>query len=83
MLVGRTVELNYIHMKYDRSIFIGIYYQEGSMSVEFGDDATYLMREVSSISFLTPKSDVFELINVLFVLGLKKNILSISCMVDH
>ena len=60
-----------------------IYYQEGGMSVEFGDDATYLMIEVASISFLTPKSDVFELINVLFVLGLKKNILSISCMVDH
>ena len=59
-----------------------IYYQEGGMSVEFGDVATYLMREAASIS-LTPKSDVFELMNVLFVLGLKKNILSISCMVDH
>ena len=59
-----------------------IYYQEEGMSVEFGDDATYLMIEVASISFLTSKSDVFELINVLFVPGLKKNILSISCMVD-
>ena len=82
MLVGRTVELNYIHMTYDRSLFIKIYYQEGAMSIEFGDDATYLMREVTYISSLTPKSDVFELINVLFVLGLKKNNLSISCMVD-
>ena len=69
------MEINYIHMTYDRSLFIKIYYQEGGMRVEFGDDATYLMREVASISFLTPKTDVFELINVLFVPGLKKNIL--------
>ena len=74
MLVSRSVEFNYIHMTYDRSLFMRIYYQEGGMSVEFGDDATYLMREVASIS-LTPKSDVFQLINVLFVPGLKKNIL--------
>jgi hypothetical protein len=29
-----------------------------------------------------PSSDVLELNDVLFVLGLKKNILSVSCMID-
>jgi hypothetical protein len=53
------------------------------MSVELGDDATYPMRGVGSISFWMPSSDVLELSDVLFVPGLKKNILSVSCMEDH
>jgi hypothetical protein len=52
------------------------------MSVELGDDATYPMRGVGSISFQTPIGDVLELSNVLYVLGLKKNLLLVSCMED-
>jgi hypothetical protein len=71
------------HMTYDRSLFNRIQEQEGGMSVELGDDATYPMRGVGSISFLdTFIGDVLELSNVLFVLGLKKNLLSVSCMED-
>jgi hypothetical protein len=65
------------HMTYDKTLFSGLWEQEGVTSVELGDDATYLMREVGSISFRTPLGDV------LFVLGLKKILISVSCMVDH
>jgi hypothetical protein len=50
------------------------------MSVELGDDATYPMKGLGSISFWMPSSDVLELNDVLFVPGLKKNLLSVSCM---
>jgi hypothetical protein len=67
-------------MTYDRSLFNRFQEQEGGMSVELGDDATYPMRGVGSISFQMPSGDVLELSDVLFVPGLKKNLLSISCM---
>jgi hypothetical protein len=53
------------------------------MSVELSDDATYSMRGVRSTSFKTLTSDVLDLKNVLYVRRLKKNLLSISCMVDY
>jgi hypothetical protein len=56
--------------------------QEGGMSVELGDDATYPMKGLGSISFQMPSSDVLELNDVLFVLSLKKNLLSVSCMTN-
>jgi hypothetical protein len=39
------------HMTYDKSLFNVFQEQEGGMSVELGDDATYLVRGVGSISF--------------------------------
>jgi hypothetical protein len=52
------------------------------MSVELGDDATYLVRGVGSISFQMSLGDVLELSDILFVLGLKMNLLLVSCMTD-
>jgi hypothetical protein len=42
------------------------------------------VREVRSISFQMPSGDILELSDILFlcVPSLKKNILSISCMMD-
>jgi hypothetical protein len=48
------------------------------MNMDPGDDAIYLVRGVSSISFQIPLGDVLELNNVTFVFGLKKNLLLIS-----
>ena len=47
------------------------------MSVELGDDATYHVRGLGSISFQMNSSDVLEMRDALFVLGLKRNPLSI------
>jgi hypothetical protein len=70
------------HMTYDKSLFSRIQEQEGGMTMELGDDATYPVRGVGSISFWMPSGDVLELDHILLVPGLRKNLLSISCMTD-
>jgi hypothetical protein len=50
--------------------------------MELGNYATYPLRGLGSISFWTPSTGVLELNDVLFVLGLKKNILLVYCMVE-
>jgi len=49
--------------------------------VKLGDDSTYIMKGLSFVSFWIPSIDVLELDDVFFVHGLKKNILSVSCMI--
>jgi len=39
------------HMTYDRKIFNKLKEQEGGLRVELGDDATYLVKGLGSISF--------------------------------
>jgi hypothetical protein len=56
--------------------------QEGGMTMELGDDATYPVRGVGSISFQMPSGDVLELSDILFVPSLRKNLLSVSCMTN-
>jgi hypothetical protein len=50
--------------------------------VTLGNDATYLVGGVGSISFQMPLVDVFELDHIVLVLGLRKNLLSVSCMTN-
>jgi hypothetical protein len=71
------------HMTYDKTLFSKIQEKEGGLSVDLGDDATYPMKRLVSISIRMPSCDVLELNDVFFILGLKKNILSVSCLVDH
>jgi hypothetical protein len=42
------------------------------MCMDLGDDATYSMKGLGSISLWMPSGDVLELNDVLFVLGLTK-----------
>ena len=50
------------------------------MIVELGDDATYLVRGVYSISFQMPSGDVLQLDSVLPVLEFKEHLFSTFCM---
>jgi hypothetical protein len=68
------------HMTYDRSLFGKNQEQQGGMTEELGDDATYPLRGVGFISFWMPLGDVLELDHILLVPGLRKNLLSVSCM---
>jgi hypothetical protein len=52
------------------------------MSVNLGDDVTYPMRGVGSISFQVPSGDVLELNDVLVFTGLNNYLLLISCMTN-
>ena len=50
--------------------------------MKLGDDATYTITIMSYISFCIPSKDVLGLNDVLYVIGLAKNLLSISAMTD-
>jgi hypothetical protein len=52
------------------------------MTMELGDDATYPVRGVGSISFQMPLRDVLEMDHILLVPRLRKKLLSISYMTD-
>jgi hypothetical protein len=47
-----------------------------------GDDATYPVTRMGSVSFSMPSGDVLDIDDVLYVLGLMKNLLSVSTMID-
>ena len=69
-------------MIYEKSLFNKIQKQEGGMIVELDDDAMYLIRGVGFMSFQMPSNDVLELSDILSILGLRKNFLLVSCMMD-
>jgi hypothetical protein len=48
------------HVTYDMKLFNDLQKQEEAMSVELGDDATYLVKGLNSISFHMSSSDVLE-----------------------
>jgi hypothetical protein len=50
--------------------------------VELGDDGKYPVTGLGSISFRMPPREVLELHEVLYVLGMTKNLLSVSCLTD-
>jgi len=56
--------------------------QQNGIQVELNNDATHSVTIVSFISFHMPLGHVLELNDVLYVLGLTKNLFSISCMTN-
>ena len=71
------------HINYDKKLFSGLQEKEGGMCMELGDDATYSMKLLGSISFSIALGDILKLTGVLFIIGLKKNLLSIYFLEDH
>jgi hypothetical protein len=61
-----TVELQ--DMTYDSLLFSRFWEKEGGMSVELGDDATYLVKRFGSISSQMSLGDVLE--SIMFYLFL-------------
>ena len=55
----------------------GAYMQGG-----LGDDSTYPMTRMGSVSFCMSSGDVIDIDDVLYVLGLMKNLISVSTMID-
>ena len=51
-------------------------------AVELGDNKVYVVRGVGSTSLKLENGSKLHLNNILYVLGLKKNLLSISCLED-
>jgi hypothetical protein len=69
-------------MTFNKKAFNRLQEQEDGIQVELGNDATCPMIGTGFVSFLMPSGDVLELDDVLYVLGLMKSLLSVSCMID-
>ena len=52
------------------------------MQGRLGDDATYPVTRMGSVSFIMPLGDVLELDDVLYVHGLTKNLLLVLAIMD-
>ena len=50
--------------------------------VELGDDTTYKIEGVGSISFQLDSGTIFHIEDILYVPGLKKNLLSVAILED-
>ena len=70
------------HMIGYRSALIDLTKKKHFMHVELGDDATYAIKGVGSTSFQLDSRIVLHIEEILFVPGLKKNLLSILDLED-
>ena len=56
--------------------------KESHLRVVLGDDARYIVKETRATSFQINSSDTLHLSDVLFVPRMKRNLFSISALVD-
>ena len=69
-----------MHMTGYRSALRDLTEKKSFVHVELGDDATYAIQGVGSTSFQLYSGVILHIEEILFVLGLKKNLLSISAL---
>jgi hypothetical protein len=70
------------HMTSARELFSSLTEQDSRVQVELGDDAKYPVAGVGTIPFQLQSGNSLDFDDVLFVLGLRKNLLSVSVMED-
>lgn len=70
------------HMTGYQSALTNLTEKKSSVHVELGDDATYAIQGVGSTSFRLDSRIILHIEAILFVPGLKKNLLSISALED-
>jgi hypothetical protein len=71
------------HMTSARQLFSNLKKQDSGLQVELGDDAKYSIARVGTIPFHLKLGNFLDFDDVLFVPGLKKNLLSILDMEDN
>jgi hypothetical protein len=70
------------HMTEAWELFNSLMEKDSGIHVELGDDAKYVVKGEGTILFQLESGGSFEAQDVLYVLGLKKNFLSVSVMED-
>jgi len=70
------------HMTSAHELFTSLTKQDSGVHVELGNDAKYTVKGVGTILFQLELGSSLEVKDMLFVLGLKKNLLSVSIMED-
>jgi hypothetical protein len=70
------------HMTSTRQCFSSLKEHNSGVQVELGDDAKYPVAGVGTIPFQLQSGNSLDFDDVLFVPGLRKNLLSVSVMED-
>ena len=70
------------HMTADKSLFSTLEEKDLKMRVEMGDDETYSVSRVGTISFKRDHGALITLTDVKYVPGLKNNLVSIAMLED-
>jgi hypothetical protein len=71
------------HMTGDKESFIDLDEKELRMHIEMGDDGRYSATSIGTITFQRELGKPFQLINVMHVPGLKKNLVSVAMFEDR
>ena len=70
------------HMTLVQQFFSSLKKQDSGVQVELGDDAKYPIARVGTIPFQLESSNSLDFDDVLFVLNIRKNLLSVSIIED-
>jgi hypothetical protein len=68
------------HMMGDKESFIDLEEKDLRMHIEMGDDGRYSATSIGTITFQRESGKPFQLKNVMHVLGLKKNLVSVAML---
>jgi hypothetical protein len=71
------------HMMGDKESFIDLEDKDLRMHIEMGDDGRYSAIGIGTITFQRESGKPFQLKNVMHVLGLKKNLVSVAMLEDR
>jgi hypothetical protein len=71
------------HMTRDKESFIDLEEKDLRMHIEMGDDGKYSATGIGTITFQRDSGKPFQLKNVMHVLGLKKNLVSVTMLEDR
>jgi hypothetical protein len=71
------------HMTGSQKSLTSLSEEDSGLQVELGDNAKYAVKGVGAASFQLESRKPLRMSDVLYVLGLKKNLLSISVMEDR
>ena len=70
------------HMTGDRDLFIDLDEKDLGVHIEMGDDGRYSVTDIGTISFERESGKPFILKEVMHILGLKKNLISVAMLED-
>eukprot|EP00253_Pinus_taeda_P030066 PITA_30066 len=70
------------HMTGDKNLFSALEEKDLKMCIEIGDDGRYSVSEVGTVAFQRDHETPLTLTNVMYVPGLKKNLVSVAMLED-
>ena len=71
------------HMTRDKELFSDLEEKDLEMHIEMGDDGRYSLTDIGTINFERDSGKPFLLKYVMYVLGLKKNLVSVALLEDR